>query len=94
MKKYIAAILLGLSVFAGLVYSDVPLKSIEDVQGSWKLEYTKKSANTTDTIKREDTWTFQDGKVAITHIPREGTMDNVVGFSGQDLEEGTGCCVH
>lgn len=75
MKRInLAAILLGLSVLVGLAHADVRLNTIEDVQGSWKLEYTKKSANTTDTIKREDTWTFQGGKVTITHIPREGTF--------------------
>jgi hypothetical protein len=75
MKKInLAAISLSLSLFAGLVSADVPLTSNEEVQGSWKLEYTKKSINATDTIKREDTWTFKDGKVTITHIPREGTF--------------------
>ena len=75
MKKLkLASVLLGLSVFSGLVSADVPLQSKEDVQGSWKLEYTKKSASASETIKREDTWTFKDGKVTITHIPREGTF--------------------
>ncbi len=75
MKKInLAGIFFGLIVFAGLVCADIPLQSKEDVQGSWKLEYTKKSINATETIKREDTWTFKDGKVTITHIPREGTF--------------------
>ncbi|MBD9359541.1 lipocalin family protein [Methylomonas fluvii] len=75
MKKIkLTAVLLGLSVFSGLSFADVPLQSNEEVQGSWKLEYTKKSVTSTETIKREDTWTFKDGKVTITHIPREGTF--------------------
>jgi hypothetical protein len=75
MKKInLTAALLGLSVFSGLSFAEVPLQSNEEVQGSWKLEYTKKSVNTAETIKREDTWTFKDGKVTITHIPREGTF--------------------
>lgn len=75
MKKIkLAAVLLGLSVFSGLSFADIPLQSKEEMQGSWKLEYTKKSVTSTDTIKREDTWTFKDGKVTITHIPREGTF--------------------
>lgn len=73
-KSNLAAIVLGLSVFSGLAWADIPLQSNEEVQGSWKLEYTKKSVSTTETIKREDTWTFKDGKVTITHIPREGTF--------------------
>ncbi|WKJ90590.1 hypothetical protein QZJ86_00210 [Methylomonas montana] len=73
-KSNLAAIVLGLSVFSGLTLADIPLQSNDEVQGSWKLEYTKKSVSTTETIKREDTWTFKDGKVTITHIPREGTF--------------------
>lgn len=64
---------LVLSVVASQAFADVPLKSGDEVQGSWKLEYTKKSATTQETIKREDTWTFGAGKVTITHIPREGS---------------------
>jgi len=72
MKKiYLAAILMG---FSSLAHADVPLQSTAELQGSWKLEYTKKSVNTTETLKREDTWTFKDGKVTITHIPRDGTF--------------------
>lgn len=75
MKKInIVAVLLSLSVFSGPGFADIPLQSNEEVQGSWKLEYTKKSVSTTETMKREDTWTFKDGKVTITHIPREGTF--------------------
>jgi hypothetical protein len=70
----LAAILLGLSLVSGLAYADIPLKSNDDIQGNWKLEYTKKSASATDTIKREDSWAFSAGKVTVTHIPREGTF--------------------
>ena len=74
MKKInLAAFFVGLSIFSCLVNADVPLQSNADINGSWKLEYTKKSANTDETLKREDTWAFSDGKVTITHIPREGT---------------------
>lgn len=72
MKKFnLAMVLLAMSSQS---FADAPLKSGEEVQGSWKLEYTKKSVNSQDTIKREDTWTFNAGKVTITHIPREGTF--------------------
>lgn len=75
MKKIIlAATLLGSWIFSGHVFADIALQSSQDVQGSWKLAYTKKSANSSDIIKREDTWTFNNGKVTITHIPREGTF--------------------
>ncbi|OQW72725.1 MAG: hypothetical protein BVN35_13780 [Proteobacteria bacterium ST_bin11] len=75
MKKIkLTAVLLGLSALSGLSFADIPLQSNEEVQGTWKLEYTKKSVTATETIKREDTWTFKDGKVTITHIPREGTF--------------------
>ena len=65
--------LLALSLMTGSVYADVDLKSKEDIQGAWKLEYTKNSASAKQTITREDTWVFKDGKVTIKNIPREGT---------------------
>ena len=74
MKKInLAAVLLGLSVFGGVVYADVTLQSKEEVQGTWKLESTKNSLNDKQSIAREDTWVFKDGKVTILHIPREGS---------------------
>ena len=74
MKKInLAAVLLGLSVFVSAVYADVTLQSKEEVQGTWKLQYTKNSLTDKQAIDREDTWVFKDGKVTILHIPREGT---------------------
>ena len=69
----LAAVLLGLSVFGSVVYADVTLQSKEEVQGTWKLQYTKNSLTDKQAIDREDTWVFKDGKVTILHIPREGT---------------------
>jgi hypothetical protein len=71
LLKHIA-ILLSLSVFAATVYADIPLESDKDILGSWKLDGTKKSSKSTDIIEREDTWTFDNGTVTITNIPREG----------------------
>jgi hypothetical protein len=74
MKKInLAAMLLVLSAFGSVVYADVTLQSKEEVQGTWKLQYTKNSLNDKQAIDREDTWVFKDGKVTILHIPREGT---------------------
>ena len=74
MKKInLAAMLLVLSTFGSAVYADVTLQSKEEVQGTWKLQYTKNSLNDKQAIDREDTWVFKDGKVTILHIPREGT---------------------
>lgn len=73
MKKiYWASGLLALSLFAGSVFADIELKSENDIQGSWKLLYTKNSESAKETIPREDIWVFQDGKVTILNIPREG----------------------
>ena len=71
-KIKLAAVLLGLSVFASAVYADVELKSKDEVQGTWKLQYTKNSLTDKQAIDREDTWVFKDGKLTILHIPREG----------------------
>ncbi|OYV18970.1 MAG: hypothetical protein CG441_929, partial [Methylococcaceae bacterium NSM2-1] len=73
MKKInLAAVLLGLSLFGSAVCADVTLQSKEEVQGTWKLQYTKNSLTDKQAIDREDTWVFKDGKVTILHIPREG----------------------
>ncbi len=74
MKKInLAALLLGLSIFASAVYADVTLQSKEEVNGTWKLKSTTNSLNDKQAVNREDTWVFKDGKVTILHIPREGT---------------------
>ena len=74
MKKgNLTLILLGLFVFTSAAYADIALKTSEEVEGAWKLEYTKRSMTDSETIKREDTWIFKDGKVTITHIPHEGS---------------------
>jgi hypothetical protein len=72
MKINIAAILLGLSLVTPLAFADVPLKSKDEVLGAWKLDHTKKNVDSQEINKREDSWDFKDGKVTITHIPREG----------------------
>lgn len=73
MKRInLAAILLILSAFTSAVYADITLQSKKDVEGTWKLESTKNSLTDKESIPREDTWVFKDGKVTILHIPREG----------------------
>lgn len=73
-KINLVPVLLGLSLFASIVQADVALQSKEDIQGAWKLDHTKKSMASNEIIKREDTWSFKEGKVTISHIPREGTF--------------------
>ncbi|MCQ8105460.1 hypothetical protein NP590_15205 [Methylomonas sp. SURF-2] len=73
-KNYAAVMLLGLVLGAPAVFADTPLQSKDEVNGSWKLDHTKKNAASEENIKREDTWNFKDGKVTILHIPREGTF--------------------
>ncbi|WP_347988991.1 hypothetical protein [Methylomonas sp. AM2-LC] len=83
MKRIIiATVFCGLSGIYSGVFADVSLQSNADVQGSWTLDYTKKNATTAETIKREDNWSFSEGKVTIKHIPREGTYydQSPVGF--------------
>ncbi len=73
MKRInLAALLLGLSLFGSAVYADVTLQTKEEVQGAWKLQYSKNSLTDKQPINREDTWVFKDGKLTILHIPREG----------------------
>ncbi len=72
-KTSLASVLLALSVFAGAALADIQLESKDEVQGTWKLQYTKNSASAKETNQREDTWVFKDGKVTILNIPREGS---------------------
>ena len=74
MKKMnLAALYLVLAAFGSAVSADVTLQNKEEVQGTWKLQSTKNSLTDKQSIEREDTWVFKDGKVTILHIPREGT---------------------
>ena len=68
-----AALILVLASFGSVVSADVTLQTKEEVQGTWKLQTTKNSLTDKQSIDREDTWVFKDGKVTILHIPREGT---------------------
>lgn len=88
MKKInLAALLLGLSLFASAIYADVTLQSKEQVEGTWKLKSTTNSATDKNTIDREDTWVFKNGKVTILHIPREGTFYDQAPVN-YDVEDG------
>ncbi len=71
-KTNLAVMLLILSVFASAVYADITLQSPAEVEGTWKLDHSKNSLTDKDSVPREDTWVFKDGKVTILHIPREG----------------------
>jgi len=69
--------LVGLGVLLALassgVFADIVLKSATEVEGTWKLDHTKVSATAKESLPREDTWVFKNGKLTIQHIPREGT---------------------
>ena len=54
-------------------YADIAVQAKEEVEGTWKLQSSKNSLNDRRPKAREDTWVFQDGKVTILNIPREGT---------------------
>ncbi len=71
-KPNLTAMLLLLSVFANTVYADITLQSPAEVEGTWKLDHSKNSLTDKDSVPREDTWVFKDGKATILHIPREG----------------------
>lgn len=74
MKKLCGTILfLILSVCAVAALAEMELASKDELLGTWKLKYTKNSATAKESITREDTWIFKDGKVEILNIPREGS---------------------
>ena len=74
MKKItVATILSSALLISGNVYAESTSLTHQNIQGSWVLEYTKQSEKSEKTLKREDTWVFNDnGTVTIKHIPREG----------------------
>ena len=73
MKRItVAAILSSTLLFSGNLYAESTSLTNQNIQGSWTLEYTKKSEKSEETIKREDTWIFDNSTVTITHIPRDG----------------------
>jgi len=74
MKKItVAAILSSTLLFSGNLYAESTLLTNQNIQGSWTLDYTKQSEKSEETIKREDTWVFDNSTVTIKHIPREGS---------------------
>ncbi len=73
MKKItVAAILSSTFFFSGNLYAESSSLTNQNIQGSWTLEYTKKSEKSEEIIKREDTWVFGNSTVTIKHIPRDG----------------------
>ncbi len=68
----LVASVFAFSLLTSTVYAEIALKSIADVEGTWKLQYTKNSLTDKEAMPREDTWVFKDSKVTILHIPREG----------------------
>lgn len=73
-KTSVAAILSSVLVFSSNAYAESTPLTHQNIQGTWSLEYTKKSEKSEDVFPREDKWTFNDnGTVTIKHIPREGS---------------------
>jgi hypothetical protein len=73
MKKIIATAMVSSALFfGGNLYAESASLTNKNIQGSWILEYTKHSEASVETVKREDIWVFDNNKVAIKHIPREG----------------------
>jgi len=75
MKKInVAAILSSVLVFSSHAYAESMPLTHQNIQGTWALEYTKKSEKSEERRLREDNWTFNgNGTVTIKHIPREGS---------------------
>ena len=71
MKNLLWAASLALCAFVNASYADIALTSKDEIQGTWKLQYTKNTVNARETMPRVDTWVFKDGKVTILNIPRQ-----------------------
>ncbi|MFK5948675.1 MAG: hypothetical protein QM500_07900 [Methylococcales bacterium] len=76
MKKITVAAFLSTAIlFSGNLYAESTSTSLtnQNIQGSWALEYTKKSEKSKEKAKREDTWVFDKDTVTIKNILREGS---------------------
>ena len=64
MKKTIAgAILSSILLMSSNGYAESTAPLNQDIQGTWVLEFTKRSEKSEEKFEREDTWTFNNGKV-------------------------------
>jgi hypothetical protein len=61
---------LGLLLGVSAAYADIPLTSDQQIVGTWRLEYTKKSQDTETTKERSDTWVIEKGKLVMKDIPQ------------------------
>jgi hypothetical protein len=61
---------LSLSLLLGTasVYADISLDSDAQVAGTWRLEHTKKNAESNKTTERSDTWIIGNGKLIMKGI--------------------------
>jgi len=72
-KIIVPAIFSSLLMFTSSSYAESTLPLNDDIRGAWVLKYTKKSEKVDDLFPREDIWVFNDNKVTIKHIPRNGS---------------------
>jgi len=86
-KTTVVAILSSALFFSGNLYAESTSLTNENIQGSWTLEYTKQSEKTEERVKREDTWVFNNGKVTIKNIPRDGSYYDQTPVN-YEIEEG------
>ncbi len=68
----LAVMLLVLSLFGNVVCADVILKARDEVQGTWKLDYSENSVHEKQPIDNNLVWIFKAGKITILQIPDEG----------------------
>lgn len=72
MKKINIVFALSLLLFAlssSLVIAE-PIKSDQEITGSWLLEYTKKSEASTETNPMGMTWVIKDNQLTVQDIPQ------------------------
>lgn len=65
---------LGLCLLLGAanVYADMALDSDKQIEGTWRLEFSKKNADTAKVTERSDTWIIEKGKLLVKGIEHSG----------------------
>lgn len=72
MKKttFVHALSMLLIAVSSSVVTAEPIKSDQEIIGSWLLEYTKKSENSTETSPMGMTWVIKDNQLIVQDIPQ------------------------
>lgn len=82
--------LLGLCLLLGsaAAFAEVALDSDQQIQGTWRLEFSKKNQDTAKITERSDTWVIENGKVLVKGIEHSGNRPYDSQAANYTVEDG------